>query len=100
MSAAMVSAGDMGVAAAPTAAAATEASMSTSVSATMAAAMATPMSTSMAAATSAGGCKRWGKGDGSPEGCGSGDSDHSLSRHGGVILSGYPSTMRDVRSAI
>jgi hypothetical protein len=82
MSAAMVSAGDMGVAAAPTAAAAT------------------PMSTSMAAATSAGGCKRWGKGDGSPEGCGSGDSDHSLSRHGGVILSGYPSTMRDVRSAI
>src|SRR6478609_9691694 len=79
MSAAMVSAGDMGVAAAPTAAAATEASMSTS------------MSTSMAAATSAGGCKRWGKGDGSPEGCGSGDSDHSLSRHGGVILSGYPS---------
>ena len=104
MSAAMVSAGDMGVAAAPTAAAATEASMSTSVStsvsATMAAAMATPMSTSMAAATTAGGCKRWGKGDGSPEGCGSGDSDHSLSRHGGVILSGYPSTMRDVRSAI
>jgi hypothetical protein len=100
MSAAMVSAGDMGVAAAPTAAAATEASMSTSVSTSVSATMATPMSTSMAAATSAGGCKRWGKGDGSPEGCGSGDSDHSLSRHGGVILSGYPSTMRDVRSAI
>jgi hypothetical protein len=92
----------MGVAAAPTAAAATEASMSTSVSASVSAAMAAAMSTStpMAAATSAGGCKRWGKGDGSPEGCGSGDSDHGLSRHGGVILSGYASTMRDVRSAI
>ena len=108
MSAAMVSAGDMGVAAAPTAATAAEASMSTSVSAAMSTSMAAAMSTSMptpmaapmAAATSAGGCKRWGKGDGSPEGCGSGDSDHSLSRHGGVILSGYPSTMRDVRSAI
>jgi hypothetical protein len=103
MSAAMVSAGDMGVAAAPTAAAAAEA-MSTSVSATMSTSMATAMaasvSTTMAAATSAGGCKRWSKGDGSPEGCGNGDSDHSLSRHGGVILSGYPSTMRDVRSAI
>jgi hypothetical protein len=98
VSAAKVSAGDMGVAAAPTAAAATEASMSTSVSAAMAAAMST--STPMAAATSAGGCKRWGKGDGSPEGCGSGDSDHGLSRHGGVILSGYASTMRVVRSAI
>jgi hypothetical protein len=88
----------MGVAAAPTAAAAAEAGMSTSVSASMAAAMST--STPMAAATSAGGCKRWGKGNCSPEGCGSGDSDHGLSRHGGVILSGYPSTMRDVRSAI
>jgi hypothetical protein len=66
----------------------------------MATPMSAPMSTSMTAATSAGGCKRWGKGDGSPEGCGSGDSDQSLSRHGGVILSGYPSTMRDVRSAI
>jgi hypothetical protein len=92
----------MGVAAAPTCAAATEASMSTSVSTSVSAAMAAAMSTStpMAAATSAGGCKRWGKGDGSPEGCGSGDSDHGLSRHGGVILSGYASTMRDVRSAI
>ena len=99
MSAAKVSAGDMGVAAAPTAAAAAEAmSCRTSVSATMATAMST--STPMAAATSAGGCKRWGKGNCSPEGCGSGDSDHGLSRHGGVILSGYPSTMRDVRSAI
>ena len=96
----MVSAGDMGVAAAPTAAAASEAGMSTSVSATMAAAMPTSVPAPMAAATSAGGCKRWGKGDGSAEGCGNGDSDHSLSRHGGVILSGYPSTMRDVRSAI
>jgi hypothetical protein len=98
-----MAAGDMGVAAAPTAAAATEAMstpVSTSVSATMAAAMSTSMSSPMAAATSAGGRKRWGKGDGSPEGCGNGDSDHSLSRHGGVILSGYPSTMRDVRSAI
>jgi hypothetical protein len=83
MSAAMVPAGDMGVsAAAPTAAATSEASMSTSVSAAMAAAM----STSMAAATSAGGCKRWSKGDGSAERCGSGDSDQSLARHGGVIL--------------
>ena len=82
----MVSAGDMGVAAAPTAAAASEAGMSTSVSATMAAAMSTPM----AAATSAGGRKRWGKGDGSAERCGRDDSDHTLSRHGGVILSGYP----------
>jgi len=78
MSAAMVSAGDMGVAAAPTAAAASEAGMSTSVS------------TAMAAATSAGGRKRWGKGDGSAERCGRDDSDHTLSRHGGVILSGYP----------
>ena len=107
MSAAMVSAGDMGVAAAPTAAAATEASM-TSVSAAMSTSMATSMSTSMptsmaaplAAATSAGGCKRWGESDGSAEGCGGGDRDQSLSRHGGVILSGHPSTMRDVRSAI
>jgi hypothetical protein len=104
VSAAMVSAGNMGVAAAPTAAAATEA-MSTSVSAAMSTSMAAAMSTSMpttpmAAATSAGGCKRWSKGDGSPEGCGSGNGDQSLSRHGGVILSGYPSTMRDVRSAI
>jgi len=82
MSAAMVSACDMGVAAAPTAAAASEAGMSTSVSATMAAAV--------AAATSAGGRKRWGKGDGSAERCGRDDSDHTLSRHGGVILSGYP----------
>src|SRR6185436_14049268 len=106
MSAAMVSAGDMGVAAAPTAAAATEASMtsvsaamSTSVSAAMSTSMAAAMSTSMptpmaapmAAATSAGGCKRWGESDGSAEGCGGGDGDQSLSRHGGVILSGYPS---------
>ena len=94
MSAAMVSAGDMGVAAAPTAAAASEAGMSTSVSATMAAtmaaAMATAMSAAVAAATSAGGRKRWGKGDGSAERCGRDDSDHTLSRHGGVILSGYP----------
>jgi len=111
MSAAMVSAGDVGVAAA----AATEASM-TSVSAAMSTSMAAAMSTSMAAAmstsmsasmptpmaaaTSAGGRKRWGKGDCSAEGCGGGDSDHGLSRHWGVILSGYPSTMRDVRSAI
>jgi hypothetical protein len=102
-----MAAGDMGVAAAPTAAAATEAmstpvstSVSTSVSATMAAAMSTSMSSPMAAATSAGGRKRWGKGDCSPEGCGGGDGDHGLSRHRGVILSGYPSTMRDVRSAI
>ena len=92
MSAAMVSAGDMGVAAAPTAAAATEA-MSTSVSATMATSMAAAMSTSMpttpmAAATSAGGCKRWSKGDGSPEGCGGGDGDQSLARHGGVQVKG------------
>jgi len=70
--------------------------MTTSVSATMT----TSMSTPMAAATSAGGRKRWGKGDCSAEGCGRGDGDHGLSRHGGVILSGYPSTMRDVRSAI
>jgi len=90
MSAAMVSACDMGVAAAPTAAAASEAGMSTSVSATMAAAMATAMSAAVAAATSAGGRKRWGKGDGSAERCGRDDSDHTLSRHGGVILSGYP----------
>jgi hypothetical protein len=107
MSAAMVSAGDMGVAAAPTAAAATEASMtsvsaamSTSMAAAMSTSMPTPMAAPMAAATSAGGRKRWGKGDCSPEGCGGGDSDHGLSRHWGVILSGYPSTMRDVRSAI
>jgi len=103
MSAAMVSAGEMAVAAAPTAAAATEASMtsvSAAMSTSMAAAMSTSMPTSMAAATSAGGRKRWGKGDGSAEGCGGGDSDHGLSRHWGVILSGYPSTMRDVRSAI
>jgi hypothetical protein len=99
MSAVGMAAGDMGVAAAPTAAAATEA-MSTPVSATMAAAMSTSMSSPMAAATSAGGRKRWGKGDCSPEGCGGGDGDHGLSRHRGVILSGYPSTMRDVRSAI
>jgi hypothetical protein len=86
MSAAMVSAGDMGVAAAPTAAAATEA-MTASVSAAMATSMATAMPTTpVAAATSAGGCKRWSKGDGSPEGCGSGDGDQSLARHGGVIL--------------
>ena len=90
MSAAIVSAGDMGVAAAPTAAAASEAGMSTSVSATMATAMSTSVSTAMAAATSAGGRKRWGKGDGSAERCGRDDSDHTLSRHGGVILSGYP----------
>jgi ribosomal protein L4 len=90
MSAAMVSAGDMGVAATPTAAAASEAGMSTSVSATMATAMSTSVSTAMAAATSAGGRKRWGKGDGSAERCGRDDSDHTLSRHGGVILSGYP----------
>jgi hypothetical protein len=96
VSAAKVSTGDMGVSAAPTAAAATEASMSSSVSATMAAAVAT----SMAAATSAGGRERWGKGDSSAERCGSGDSDHGPSRHWGVILSGYPSTMRDVRPAI
>ena len=107
MSAAMVSAGDVGVAATPTAAAATEASMtsvSAAMSTSMAAAMSTSMSTSMptplAAATSAGGHKRWGKGDCSAECCGGGDGDQSLSRHGGVILSGYPSTMRDVRSAI
>jgi hypothetical protein len=103
VSAAEVSAGDVGVSAAPTAAAATEAGMSTmSTVSTVAAAMAAAMSTStpMAAATSAGGRKRWGKGDCSAEGCGSGDSDHGLSRHGGVILSGYPSTMRDVRSVI
>jgi len=103
MSAAMVSAGDVGVAAAPTAAAATEASMtsvSAAMSTSMAAAMSTSMPTPMAAATSAGGRKRWGKGDCSAEGCGGGDSDHGLSRHWGVILSGYPSTMRDVRSAI
>jgi hypothetical protein len=100
VSAAKVFAGDMGVSAAPTAAAATETSMSTSVSAAMAAAVPTSVPTSMAAATSAGGRKRWGKGDCSAEGCGSGDSDHGLSRHGGVILSGYPSTMRNVRSAI
>src|SRR6476661_11287089 len=62
MSAAMVSAGDMGVAAAPAAAAATEASMtsvsaamSTSMSAAMSTSMATSMPTPMAAATSAGG---------------------------------------------
>jgi len=103
MSAAMVSAGDVGVAATPTAAAATEASMasvSAAMSTSMSAAMSTSMATSMAAATSAGGRKRWGKGDCSAEGCGGGDSDHGLSRHWGVILSGYPSTMRDVRSAI
>jgi hypothetical protein len=99
MSAAMVSAGDVGVAATPTAAAATEASM-TSVSAAMSTSMSASMPTPMAAATSAGGHKRWGKGDCSAEGCGGGDSDHGLSRHWGVILSGYPSTMRDVRSAI
>jgi hypothetical protein len=87
----------MGVSAAPTAAAATEAGMSASVSAAMAASMA---ASTMAAATSAGGRKRWGKGDCSAEGCGRGDSDHGLSRHGGVILSGYASTMCDVRSAI
>jgi hypothetical protein len=90
MSAVGMAAGDMGVAAAPTAATAAEASMSTSVSAAMstsvAAAMAASMSTTMAAATSAGGCKRWSKGDGSPEGCGGGDGDQSLARHGGVIL--------------
>jgi hypothetical protein len=99
MSAAEVSAGDMSVAAAPTAAAATEA-MTASVSATMAAAMPTPMSASVAAATSAGGCKRWGEGDGSPEGCGGGDGDQSLSRHGGVILSGFhpPCVMLGPRS--
>ena len=90
VSAAKVSAGDMGVAAAPAAAAATKAGMSTSVSATMAAVMATAMSAAVAAATSAGGRKRWGKGDGSAERCGRDDSDHTLSRHGGVILSGYP----------
>jgi len=28
--------------------------------------------------------------DGSAERCGRDDSDHTLSRHGGVILSGYP----------
>jgi len=107
MSAAMVSAGDVGVAATPTAAAATEASMtsvsaamSTSMAAAMSTSMPTPMPTPMAAATSAGGHQRWGKGDCSAEGCGGGDSDHGLSRHWGVILSGYPSTMRDVRSAI
>jgi len=103
MSAAMVSAGDVGVAATPTAAAATEASMtsvSAAMSTSMAAAMSTSMPTPMAAATSAGGHKRWGKGDCSAECCGGGDSDHGLSRHWGVILSGYPSTMRDVRSAI
>jgi len=99
MSAAMVSAGDVGVAATPTAAAATEASM-TSVSAAMSTSMSASMPTPMAAATSAGGHKRWGKGDCSAECCGGGDSDHGLSRHWGVILSGYPSTMRDVRSAI
>jgi len=99
MSAAMVSAGDVGLAATPTAAAATEASM-TSVSAAMSTSMSASMPTPMAAATSAGGHKRWGKGDCSAECCGGGDSDHGLSRHWGVILSGYPSTMRDVRSAI
>src|ERR1700759_4816871 len=81
VSAAEVSAGDVGVSAAPTAAAATEAGMSpvSTVAAAMAAAMST--STPMAAATSAGGRKRWGKGDCSAEGCGSGDSDHGLLRH-------------------
>jgi hypothetical protein len=89
MSAAMVSAGEMAVAAAPTAAAATEASMtsvSAAMSTSMAASMAASMSTTMAAATSAGGRERWGKGDCSAEGCGSGDGDQSFSQHGGVIL--------------
>jgi hypothetical protein len=81
-------------------ASATMKATSTSMSAAMSTSMAASMPTPMAAATSAGGRKRWGKGDCSAEGCGGGDSDHGLSRHWGVILSGYPSTMRDVRSAI
>src|SRR4051812_7237966 len=77
MSAAMVSADDVGVAATPTAAAATEASMtsvSAAMSTSMAAAMSTSMSTSMsasmptpmAAATSAGGHKRWARATAAP----------------------------------
>jgi N-methylhydantoinase B/oxoprolinase/acetone carboxylase alpha subunit len=87
--AAKVSAGEVRVAAAPAAAAPAEAdAMPTAMSASVPA----TMSTTMAAATSAGGRKRWGESECSADGCGGGDSDHGLSRHGGVILSGHPST--------
>jgi len=79
MSAAKMAAGEVGVPAA----------MSTSMSACMSTSMSTSVPASVA---SAGGRKGWGKRRRSADGCGDGDSDHGLSRHGGVILSGHQST--------
>jgi hypothetical protein len=62
------------------------------MAAAMSTSVATAMPASVATATSAGGRKGWGKGYRSADGCGGGDSDHGLSRHGGVILSGHQST--------